>query len=182
MSVLYAYAQSAGACRVTCIAVLIVFPLEKTIPQRQRICLVIISGLCTLCLHQRQHAATPKVSHGQLWSSIFCWCSLDAASKGHLYRTVKHCMYACISSIHSKFFRPLLLTFSGTGPVPIGSRNRLLSCPSVLYNSNLHRVNGRGLRRAACGCAHVYITCNSRVCKMHCNVIANPGVTLDLLP
>lgn len=33
--------------------------------------------------------------------------------------TAKHCMKECISSIHSRFFLPLLLTLRGTCPVPM---------------------------------------------------------------
>lgn len=51
--------------------------------------------------------------------------------------TAKHCMKACISSIHSKFFLPLLLTFRGTRPVPmvdlrcLGSRTGVHTCITI---------------------------------------------------
>ncbi len=54
--------------------------------------------------------------------SIRCTSSqagYDTAMEVMQCLTAKHCMKACISSIHSRVFLPLLLTFRGTGPVPI---------------------------------------------------------------
>lgn len=50
-------------------------------------------------------------------SASGCRCWVVSLSAPIL--TAKHCMKACISSIHSKFFLPLLLTFKGTRPVPM---------------------------------------------------------------